>query len=67
MFDHLPSDTPELVLSQKLAQYGALRMRHISTLPAHKAAIAKLAYVGLQQRLAVLNCGVRAHPEGPSA
>jgi hypothetical protein len=51
MFDHLPSDTPELVLSQKLAQYGALRMRRISTLPAHKAALAKLAYVGLQQRL----------------
>jgi SNF2-related domain len=50
MFDHLPSDTPELVLSQKLAQYGALRMRRISTLPAHKAALAKLAYVGLQQR-----------------
>jgi hypothetical protein len=47
----LPKDAPELVLWQKLADYGQLRSRRVSNLPAHKAALAKLAFVGLQQRL----------------
>jgi SNF2 family DNA or RNA helicase len=51
VLDGLPSDTPELLLARKLADYGALRMSRISSLPAHKAALAKLAFVGLQQRL----------------
>jgi hypothetical protein len=51
IFDDLQADTPELVLARQLAQYGELRMRRISALPAHKAALAKLAFVGLQQRL----------------
>jgi SNF2 family DNA or RNA helicase len=51
VLDRLPIKTPELVLASKLADYGALRMRRISSLPAHKAALAKLAFVGLQQRL----------------
>jgi ERCC4-related helicase len=51
VLDALPSDAPELVLSRMLARYGDLRMRRISKLPAHKAALAKLAFVGLQQRL----------------
>ena len=29
-------------------QYGSLRMKRIAALPAHKAALAKLAFVGLQ-------------------
>jgi hypothetical protein len=40
-----------LVLVRKLAEYGDLRMKRISALPAYKAALAKLAFVGLQQRL----------------
>jgi len=51
VLDGLPDDAPELALSRKLAQYGELRRRRISKLPAHKAALAKLAFVGLQQRL----------------
>jgi ERCC4-related helicase len=47
----LPDDAPELVLWRKLAAYGDLRKRRIARLPAHKAALAKLALVGLQQRL----------------
>jgi hypothetical protein len=47
----LPSDTPELDLWVRLAAYGALRQRRIATLPPQKAALAKLALVGLQQRL----------------
>jgi ERCC4-related helicase len=49
--DGLPSDAPELALAQRLAAYGELRMARIATLPGHKAALAKLAFVGLQQRL----------------
>src|SRR6516162_9546254 len=44
VLDGLPADAPELLLSRKLAEYGALRMRRISVLPAHKAAVAKLAF-----------------------
>jgi ERCC4-related helicase len=51
ILDGLPGDSPELLLAQQLAEYGALRMKRISALPAHKAALAKLAFVGLQQRL----------------
>src|SRR5262245_13033148 len=47
----LPKDAPELDLWQKLADYGELRSRRITKLPGHKAALAKLAFVGLQQRL----------------
>ena len=47
----LANETPELVLWHQLAAYGELRKRRIATLPAHKAALAKLAFVGLQQRL----------------
>jgi hypothetical protein len=47
----LPADAPELHLARRLAAYGELRMARISTLPSQKAALAKLAFVGLQQRL----------------
>jgi ERCC4-related helicase len=47
----LPEDTPELDLWRRLAAYGELRSRRIAKLPGHKAALAKLAFVGLQQRL----------------
>ena len=47
----LPEDAPELDLWRRLAAYGELRSRRIARLPAHKAALAKLAFVGLQQRL----------------
>jgi SNF2 family DNA or RNA helicase len=47
----LPDDAPELVLWRKLATYGELRKGRIAILPAQKAALAKLAFVGLQQRL----------------
>ena len=47
----LPEDTPELELARLLAAYGELRMKRIASLPSQKASIAKLAFVGLQQRL----------------
>jgi ERCC4-related helicase len=47
----LPEDAPELDLWRRLADYGDLRRKRIAKLPAHKAALAKLAFVGLQQRL----------------
>jgi ERCC4-related helicase len=47
----LPDDTPELALASQLAAYGELRMNRIASLPTQKAALAKLAFVGLQQRL----------------
>lgn len=47
----LPSNTPELHLARLLTAYGELRMARIATLPSQKAALAKLAFVGLQQRL----------------
>ena len=47
----LPEDTPELELAHQLAAYGEMRMRRIANLPAQKASMAKLAFVGLQQRL----------------
>jgi superfamily II DNA or RNA helicase len=48
---NLPADTPELDLWRRLAAYGDLRNRRIAALPRHKAAQAKIAFVGLQQRL----------------
>ena len=47
----LPENTPELELARQLAAYGELRMKRIASLPNQKAAMAKLAFVGLQQRL----------------
>ena len=47
----LPDDAPELIQWNRLAAYGELRARRIATLPPHKRALAKLAFVGLQQRL----------------
>lgn len=47
----LPDDIPELALARQLAAYGELRMKRIASLPTQKAALAKLAFVGLQQRL----------------
>jgi ERCC4-related helicase len=47
----LPDDAPELDLWRRLAAYGELRKHRIATLPAQKAALAKLGFVGLQQRL----------------
>ncbi len=49
--DGLPEDAPELVLARLLAAYGELRMKRIAKLSGQKAALAKLAFVGLQQRL----------------
>src|SRR4029079_6848594 len=36
---------------RRLAAFGEMRKQRISKLPPHKAALAKLAFVGLQQRL----------------
>jgi ERCC4-related helicase len=47
----LPEDAPELDLAVRLAAYGELRTKRISNLPLQKASMAKLAFVGLQQRL----------------
>jgi superfamily II DNA or RNA helicase len=47
----LPEDSPELELARQLAAYGELRMKRIASLPTQKASMAKLAFVGLQQRL----------------
>jgi ERCC4-related helicase len=47
----LPDDAAELVLWRRLAAYGELRKQRLSSLSASKVALAKLAFVGLQQRL----------------
>jgi hypothetical protein len=47
----LPEDTPELDLWRRLAAYGELRRKRLATLPAQKAALAKLGFIGLQQGL----------------
>jgi SNF2 family DNA or RNA helicase len=61
----LPPDAPELDLWRRLAAYGELRQKRIAKLPAGKAALAKLAFVGLQQRLlssiAAFERTLRAH------
>ena len=47
----LPETAPELALPRLLAAYGKQRIERISRLPPRQAAQAKLAFVGLQQRL----------------
>jgi len=47
----LPEDAPELLLERHLLAYEELRLERISKLPAQKSALARLAFVGLQQRL----------------
>jgi hypothetical protein len=47
----LPEETPELELARQLAAYGELRVKRIASLPTQKSSMAKLAFVGLQQRL----------------
>jgi ERCC4-related helicase len=47
----LPENAPELELARRLGAYGDLRMSRIAGLPAQKRSMAKLAFVGLQQRL----------------
>ena len=51
VLDGLPATTAELRLPQMLAAYGELRAERIARLPPRHAANAKLAFVGLQQRL----------------
>jgi hypothetical protein len=49
--DGLPSDTPELVLSRKLAEYGEVIRVRTANLPPREAGYVRLTFVGLQQRL----------------
>ena len=51
VIDGLPDNAPELDLARRLAAYCDLRMLRIAGLPPQKAALAKLVFVGLQQRL----------------
>lgn len=51
VIDNLPADAPELALAAMLADYRTLRERRVATLPPGQAARARLAFVGLQQRL----------------
>jgi hypothetical protein len=51
VLDGLSEMTAELRLPQMLAVYGELRAKRIARLPPRHAANAKLAFVGLQQRL----------------
>jgi ERCC4-related helicase len=47
----LPDAAPELQLARLLAAYGAMRNSRIDGLPRQQASLARLAFVGLQQRL----------------
>jgi hypothetical protein len=51
VIDGLPETAAELRLPKMLAAYGELRAKRITRLPPREAANAKLAFVGLQQRL----------------
>ena len=51
VIDGLPADAPELRLAAMLADYRDLRDRRIGDLGRGRAAQARLAFVGLQQRL----------------
>ncbi|WP_343526974.1 DISARM system SNF2-like helicase DrmD [Sphingomonas sp.] len=51
VIDALPEDAPELILAGMLAEYRRLRERRIGDLSGAQAARARLAFVGLQQRL----------------
>jgi hypothetical protein len=48
---NLPDDAPDLVLPRRLAAYGERRRNRAAALPPREAGLAKLAFVGLQQRL----------------
>jgi hypothetical protein len=47
----LPHDAPELVLSRKLTAYGGAIHARAANFPPREAGYARLAFVGLQQRL----------------
>ncbi|TWB25636.1 DISARM system SNF2-like helicase DrmD [Nitrospirillum bahiense] len=47
----LPEDAPDLLLPRMLAAYGEGLRTRAETLPAREAGLARLAFVGLQQRL----------------
>ena len=47
----LPASAPELVLARMLREYDDVRERRLSQLPSREAAVAKLVFSGLQQRL----------------
>jgi superfamily II DNA or RNA helicase len=49
--DGLPADAPDLRLARMLAEYGAGLRRRAEVLPPREAGLARLAFVGLQQRL----------------
>lgn len=49
--DALPPDTPDLRLPRLLAEYGENIRRRAESLPPREAGLARLAFVGLQQRL----------------
>jgi SNF2 family DNA or RNA helicase len=49
--DDLLNDAPELVLSRKLAEYGAVIRARTANLPPREAGYVRLTFVGLQQRL----------------
>jgi SNF2 family DNA or RNA helicase len=49
--DGLPNDTAELVLSRKLAEYGAVIRTRTANFPPREAGVVRLTFVGLQQRL----------------
>ncbi|WP_298807964.1 DISARM system SNF2-like helicase DrmD [uncultured Sphingomonas sp.] len=51
LIDDLPADAPELVLAAMLADYRSLRERRIARASGAQRARARLAFVGLQQRL----------------
>nr|WP_294528790.1 DISARM system SNF2-like helicase DrmD [uncultured Rhodopila sp.] len=48
---NLPDDTPDLVLARRLAAYGDRLRARAAELPPGQAGLAKLSFVGLQQRL----------------
>ncbi len=58
VIDGLPADAPELVLASKLAAYDALVTERMRDLPPDRAARARLALVGLQQRLLSSHRGI---------
>lgn len=47
----LPTDAPDLLLPKMLAAYGAALRSRSAALPAREASLARLAFIGLQQRL----------------
>jgi len=47
----LPDDAADLLLPRQLAAYGERLRARAASLPPHEAGLAKLAFVGLQQRL----------------